>query len=74
MFAARSYIALLFKPYFKAIPTVSSAVQNQDQKELAKALCDIAASLENAREYFRRMRGKYHWQYIFWAHSHVSGI
>ncbi|XP_003503035.1 indoleamine 2,3-dioxygenase 1 [Cricetulus griseus] len=49
-------VEIAASPAIQAIPTVSSAVQNQDQKELAKALCDIAASLENAREYFRRMR------------------
>lgn len=56
---------------FKAIPTVSSAVEHQDPKALEKALCSIAASLEKAKEIFKRMRGEYCWQCSFWAHSHM---
>lgn len=40
----------------KAIPTVSSAVEHHDSKALEKALCDIAASLERAKDIFKRMR------------------
>ncbi|GAB1293053.1 Indoleamine 2,3-dioxygenase 2 [Apodemus speciosus] len=40
----------------KAIPTVSSAVEHQDLTALEKALCDIAASLERAKDIFKRMR------------------
>lgn len=48
-------VEIAASPAIQAIPTVFSAVQNQDQKTLARALGDIATSLENARDYFRRM-------------------
>lgn len=49
-------VEIAASPAIKAIPTVSSAVEHQDQKALEKALCKIAASLEKAKDIFKRMR------------------
>ncbi|KAL1772832.1 indoleamine 2,3-dioxygenase 1 [Sigmodon hispidus] len=48
-------VEIAASPAIQAIPTVFSAVQNQDQKALEKALGDIASSLKDAKEYFKRM-------------------
>lgn len=49
-------VEIAASPAIQAIPSVRSAVQHQDLKTLEKALYDIATSLENAKEYFKRMR------------------
>ncbi|XP_051038127.1 indoleamine 2,3-dioxygenase 1 [Phodopus roborovskii] len=48
-------VEIAASPAIQAIPTVSSAVQHQDQKVLTNALCDISTSLRCAKEYFMRM-------------------
>ncbi|XP_028743654.1 indoleamine 2,3-dioxygenase 1 isoform X2 [Peromyscus leucopus] len=49
-------VEIAASPAIQAVPIVRSAVQHQDQEALGKALGDIAASLEAAKEYFKRMR------------------
>ncbi|XP_034376765.1 indoleamine 2,3-dioxygenase 1 [Arvicanthis niloticus] len=49
-------VEIAASPAIKAIPTVSNAVEHQDLKALEKALCNIATSLEKAKDIFKRMR------------------
>lgn len=48
--------------FFKVIPTIFKAVQNQDRDTLQKALHDITCCLKKALEVFHQIHGKYFMQ------------